>query len=56
MAPDTLTDLLKWPSGERAKLAMALGASLDDDRRGAALALTRAQAAEIDEDSGDVVA
>jgi putative addiction module component (TIGR02574 family) len=48
MAPDTLADLLRLPSGERADLAMALWASLDDDQRGAELALTRAQAAEFD--------
>ena len=48
MAPDTLTDLLRLPSGERADLAMALWASLDDAQRGAELALTRAQAAEFD--------
>lgn len=48
MAPDTLTELLKLPSGERAELAMALWASLDDARRGAELALTTEQAAELD--------
>jgi len=48
MAPDTLTDLLTLPSGERADLAMALWASLDDAQRGAELALTREQAAEFD--------
>ena len=48
MAPDTLTELLKLPSGERAELAMALWASLDDARRGAELALTAEQAAELD--------
>jgi len=48
MAPDTLTELLKLPSGERAELAMALWASLKDAQRGAELALTAAQAAELD--------
>lgn len=48
MAPDTLTELLKLPSGERAELAMALWASLDDAQRGAELALTTEQAAELD--------
>lgn len=48
MASDTLTELLKLPSGERAELAMALWASLDDARRGAELALTAEQAAELD--------
>jgi putative addiction module component (TIGR02574 family) len=48
MAPDTLTELLKLPSGDRADLAMALWASLDDAQRGAELALTPAQAAEFD--------
>lgn len=48
MAPDTLTDLLKLPSGERAELAMALWASLDEAQRGAELALTADQASELD--------
>ena len=48
MAPDTLTELLKLPSGERAELAMALWASLDDTQRGAELALTTEQAAVLD--------
>ena len=48
MAPNTLTELLKLPSGERAELAMALWASLDDAQRGAELALTAEQAAELD--------
>ena len=48
MAPNTLTDLLRLPSGERADLAMALWASLDDAQRGVELALTREQAAELD--------
>lgn len=48
MAPDTLTELLKLPSGERAELAMALWASLDDVQRGTELALTTEQAAELD--------
>jgi putative addiction module component (TIGR02574 family) len=48
MAPDTLANLLKLPSGERADLAMALLASLDDAQRGAELALTGDQAVEFD--------
>ena len=48
MAPDTLTQLLKLPSGARAELAMALWASLADAQRGAELALTAEQAAELD--------
>jgi putative addiction module component (TIGR02574 family) len=48
MAPDTLTALLKLPSGERAELAMALWASLDDVHRSAELGLTTEQAAELD--------
>ena len=48
MAPDTLTDLLRLPSAERADLAMAPWASLDDAQRGVELALTRAQATEFD--------
>ena len=37
MAPDTLTELLKLPTGDRAELAMALWASLDDASRHAGL-------------------
>ena len=48
MAPDTLAELLKLPSGERAELAMALWASLDDVQRGANLALTTEQSDELD--------
>lgn len=48
MAPDTLAELLKLPAGERAELAMALWASLDEAQRGAELALTPEQAAEFD--------
>lgn len=48
MAPDTLTELLKLPSEERAELAMALWESLDDGQRAAQLALTPAQAEEFD--------
>lgn len=48
MAPDTLTELLKLPSGERAELAMALWASLDDAQRGANLVLTTEQSDELD--------
>ncbi len=48
MAPDTLTELLKLPSDERAELAMALWASLDDAQRGANLVLTTEQSNELD--------
>ena len=48
MAPNTLTELLKPPPGDRAELAMALWASLDDVLRGAELALTPEQIAELD--------
>jgi putative addiction module component (TIGR02574 family) len=48
MGPDTLTELLKLSSSERAELAMALWASLDDTERGAELALTPDQVAEFD--------
>ena len=48
MAPDTLTNLLRLPFAERADVAVALRASLDDAQRGAELALTREQAAEFD--------
>lgn len=48
MAPDTLTELLKLPSGERAELAMALWASLDDAQRDANLVLTPEQSDELD--------
>ena len=48
MAPDTLAELLRLPTGERADLAMALWASLDDAQRGTEVALTCAQAAEFD--------
>ena len=48
MAPGTLTNQLKLPFDERADLAVALWASLDDAQRGAELALTREQAAEFD--------
>ena len=48
MAPNTLTELLKLPPGDRAELAMALWASLDDASRGAELALTPEQIAELD--------
>lgn len=48
MAPNTLTELLKLPPADRAELAMALWASLDDLSRGAELALTPEQIAELD--------
>jgi len=48
MAPNTLTELLKLPPADRAELAMALWASLDDTSRGAELALTPEQVAELD--------
>lgn len=48
MAPNTLTDLLKLPPADRAELAMALWASLDETSRGAELALTPEQIAELD--------
>jgi putative addiction module component (TIGR02574 family) len=48
MAADTLAELLKVPPGERAELAMALWASLDDASRGAELGLTPQQIAELD--------
>jgi putative addiction module component (TIGR02574 family) len=48
MAPNTLTELLKLPASDRAELAMALWASLDDVSRGAELALTPEQSAELD--------
>jgi putative addiction module component (TIGR02574 family) len=48
MAPDTLTQLLKLSTSERADLAMALWASLDDASRGAELALSPEQIAELD--------
>jgi putative addiction module component (TIGR02574 family) len=48
MAPNTLTELLKLPPGDRADLAMALWASLDDTSRSAELALTPEQVAELD--------
>lgn len=48
MAPDTLAELLKLSSAERAELAMALWASLDDAQRGANLVLTTEQSDELD--------
>ena len=48
MAPNTLTELLKLPPADRADLAMALWASLDDSARGAELALTPEQVLELD--------
>lgn len=48
MAPNTLSELLKLPAADRAELAMALWASLDDAARDAELALTPEQAAELD--------
>jgi putative addiction module component (TIGR02574 family) len=49
MAPDTLTELLKLSPSERAELAMALWASLDDTTRSAELALTPEQVAEFEQ-------
>jgi len=48
MAPDTLTELLKLSPSDRADLAMALWASLDDASRGAELSLTPDQIAELE--------
>ena len=48
MAPNTLTEPLKLPPGDRAELAMALWASLDDAARGAELAITPEQITELD--------
>lgn len=48
MAPDTFTALLRLPPRERAELAMALWASLDDAARGDELALTPDEAIEFD--------
>lgn len=48
MATNTLTELLKLPPGARADLAMARWARLDDASRGAELALTPEQIAELD--------
>lgn len=48
MAPNTLSELLKLSAADRAELAMALWASLDDAARDAELALTPEQAAELD--------
>ncbi|MFN2446618.1 MAG: addiction module protein [Vicinamibacterales bacterium] len=43
-----MTELLKLPAGDRADLAMALWGSLSDVERGAELALTDEQRAELD--------
>lgn len=48
MMTNTLSELLKLPSRERAELAMALWESLSDSEREAELALTPEQAAELD--------
>jgi len=48
MSPDTLTELLKLPPGDRAELDRALLASLDGASRNVALALTQEQVAELD--------
>ena len=55
MAPNTLIELLKLPPGDRAELAMALWASLDDASRGAELALPPEQIAELDSLSPDLL-
>jgi len=49
MAPTTLTELLKLPPGDRAELALALWASLDERTRGADLALSPEQIADLDQ-------
>ena len=48
MESSTLSQLLKLPADDRAELAMALWESLSDSDRETELALTDAQAAEID--------
>lgn len=48
MESSTLSQLLKLPADDRAELAMALWESLSDFERETELALTDAQAAEID--------
>ena len=48
MSPQTLSELLKLPAGERAELAMALWDSLSAPEREAELEMTPDQAAELD--------
>lgn len=48
MESSALSQLLKLPADDRAELAMALWESLSDSERETELALTDAQAAEID--------
>jgi putative addiction module component (TIGR02574 family) len=48
MESSPLSQLLKLPADDRAELAMALWESLSDSERDAELALTDAQAADID--------
>jgi putative addiction module component (TIGR02574 family) len=48
MPSSPLTDLLKLPAGDRAKLAMALWDSLTDRERETELQLTNEQRAELD--------
>lgn len=48
MESSTLSQLLKLPADDRAELAMALWESLSDSDRETELALTDAQAAELD--------
>ena len=48
MESSTLSQLLKLPADDRAELAMALWESLSDSERETELALTDAQAVEID--------
>lgn len=48
MESSTLSQLLKLPADDRAELAMALWESLSDSERETELALTDAQAAELD--------
>ena len=48
MAADTLDELLKLPTSERAELALALRESLTDSERDAEAVLTDEQKAELD--------
>ena len=48
MSPNSFSQLLKLPAGDRAELAMALWESLSDAERDAELALTPEQEAELD--------
>ena len=55
MLPNTLTELLKLPRGERIELAMALWESLEDSEREAEFLLTPEQEAELDRRMADHV-